>query len=173
MKRQLSAPSYIPPPSPEVLLRSTVWLESMDEEIIDYIASLAEEKVFDSGDTIVRQGDKTDGMYLIITGLVKVCLECIIIILLYYSSSVVSLVNRANLQIYHILNPNNALRHANARLTRKLIAVLMTSRSHLYDHISSCAGGFAGNFAANTFCSGTFAVFGVTSEVRETLSLYP
>jgi hypothetical protein len=45
----------------------------MDEEIIDYIASLAVEKIFDSGDTIVRQGDKTDGMYLIITGLVKVC----------------------------------------------------------------------------------------------------
>jgi sodium/hydrogen exchanger 10/11 len=73
MKRQLSAPSYIHPPSPEVLLRSTVWLEGMDEEIIDYIASLAVEKIFDSGDTIVRQGDKTDGMYLIITGLVKVC----------------------------------------------------------------------------------------------------
>jgi sodium/hydrogen exchanger 10/11 len=72
MKRQLSAPSYIHPPSPEVLLRSTVWLEGMEEEIIDYIASLAEEKVFDIGDTIVRQGDKTDGMYLIITGLVKV-----------------------------------------------------------------------------------------------------
>ena len=45
----------------------------MDEEIIDYIASLAEEKIFESGDTIVRQGDRTDGMYLIITGLVKVC----------------------------------------------------------------------------------------------------
>ena len=72
MKRQLSAPSYIPPSSPEVLLRCTVWLEDMDEEIIDYIASLAEERVFDSGDTIVRQGDKTDGMYLIISGLVKV-----------------------------------------------------------------------------------------------------
>ena len=72
MKRQLSAPSYIPPSSPEVLLRSTVWLEDMDEEIIDYIASLAEGRVFDSGDTIVRQGDKTDGMYLIISGLVKV-----------------------------------------------------------------------------------------------------
>ncbi len=72
MKRQLSAPSYIPPPSPEVLLRSTVWLEGMDEEIIDYIANLAEEMVFDSGDTFVRQGDKTDGMYLIISGLVKV-----------------------------------------------------------------------------------------------------
>ena len=73
MKRQLSAPSYIHPPSPEILLRSTVWLEGMDEEIIDYIASLAEEKIFESGDTIVRQGDRTDGMYLIITGLVKVC----------------------------------------------------------------------------------------------------
>ena len=72
MKRQLSAPSYIPPSSPEVLLRSTVWLEGMDEEIIDYITSLAEERVFDSGDTIVRQGEKTDGMYLIISGLVKV-----------------------------------------------------------------------------------------------------
>ena len=79
MKRQLSAPSYIPPPSPEVLLRSTVWLEGMDGEIIDYIASLAEEKIFDSGDTIVRQGDKTDGIYLVITGLVKVFIIILII----------------------------------------------------------------------------------------------
>ncbi|XP_028411372.1 sodium/hydrogen exchanger 10-like isoform X2 [Dendronephthya gigantea] len=71
MKRQLSAPSYIPPPSPEVLLRSTVWLEGMGEDVIDCITNIAEEKVFDSGETIVRQGDKTDGMYLIISGLVK------------------------------------------------------------------------------------------------------
>lgn len=72
MKRQLSAPSYISPPLPEVLLRSTVWLEEMDSEVVDYIAGIAEEKVFDSGETIVRQGDTSDGMYLIISGLVKV-----------------------------------------------------------------------------------------------------
>ena len=72
MKRQLSAPSIIPPPSPEALLRGTVWLEGMDEEVMDCISSLAEVKHFDSGDTIFRQGDKTDGLYLIISGLVKV-----------------------------------------------------------------------------------------------------
>lgn len=75
MKRQLSAPSYIPPPSPEVLLRSVVWLEEMNEEVIDYIANIAEENIFDGGETVVRQGDKTDGMYLIISGLVKVCIS--------------------------------------------------------------------------------------------------
>ena len=72
MKRQLSAPSYISPPSPETVLRSIVWLEGMDVDIIDYIASLAEEKLFDSGDMIVKQGDQADGVYLIISGLVKV-----------------------------------------------------------------------------------------------------
>lgn len=72
MKRQLSAPSYIPPPSPEALLRCIVWLEGMDEEVINHISFLAEIKVFDIGDTIVRQGDETDGLYLIISGLVKV-----------------------------------------------------------------------------------------------------
>lgn len=73
MKKQLSAPSYIPPQTPETLLRSVVWLEGMDSEVIDAITNMAKIRVFDFGETISRQGDEVDGIYLIISGMVKVC----------------------------------------------------------------------------------------------------
>lgn len=72
MKRQLSAPAYIPPQSPETLLRNVVWLEGMDSEVIDSITDMADMRAFDFGDTITKQGDEVDGIYLIISGMVKV-----------------------------------------------------------------------------------------------------
>lgn len=76
MKRQLSAPAYIPPQTPESLLRNVVWLEGMDSQVIDSITDMAEMRVFDFGDTITKQGDEVDGIYLIVSGMVKVGISC-------------------------------------------------------------------------------------------------
>ena len=72
MKQQLSAPPSIPPPASETLLRNVLWLEGMEEEVKDSIALVAEMRVFNFGETITRQGDEVDGIYLIISGMIKV-----------------------------------------------------------------------------------------------------
>lgn len=72
MKQQLRAPAYIPPKKPEDILRSLVWLQGLEEEAISYITSNAELSSYDYGDTIVKQGECCDGIYLIISGMVKV-----------------------------------------------------------------------------------------------------
>ena len=72
MKQQLSAPASIPPQTPEDLLRNVVWLDGMGPQVIDFITSAAQLKVFGHGETISRQGDEVDGIYLVVTGMVKV-----------------------------------------------------------------------------------------------------
>lgn len=72
MKRQLSAPASIPPQKPMELLRNVVWLEGMPPEAVDFVTSAARIKRFDAGDTITRQGEELTGIYLIVSGMVKV-----------------------------------------------------------------------------------------------------
>lgn len=72
MKRQLSAPASIPPQKPMELLRNVVWLEGMPSEAVEFITSTARIKMFDVGDTITRQGEELTGIYLIVSGMVKV-----------------------------------------------------------------------------------------------------
>lgn len=72
MKRQLHAPAYISPKKPEDILRSLVWLQGLEDEAVNYITSNAELLSYDYGDTIVKQGEVCDGIYLIISGMVKV-----------------------------------------------------------------------------------------------------
>jgi len=71
MKQQLHAPAYISPKKPEDILRSLVWLQGLEEEALTYITSNAELLSYDYGDTIVKQGELCDGIYLIISGMVK------------------------------------------------------------------------------------------------------
>ena len=82
MKRQLSAPASIPPQKPEELLRNVVWLEGMDPEAVDFITSAAQIMVFDFGETITRQGEDVNGIYLIVSGMVKVDLPRVTIYLI-------------------------------------------------------------------------------------------
>lgn len=72
MKRQLSAPASIQPQKPLELLRNVVWLEGMASDAVDFISSAARIKLFEAGDTITRQGEEVTGIYLIVSGMVKV-----------------------------------------------------------------------------------------------------
>ncbi|XP_068761684.1 sperm-specific sodium:proton exchanger-like [Montipora capricornis] len=71
MKRQLSAPASLAPQKPLELLRNVVWLEGMPAEAADFLQSAARIKLFDAGDTITRQGENVTGIYLIVSGMVK------------------------------------------------------------------------------------------------------
>ncbi|XP_038047378.1 sodium/hydrogen exchanger 10-like [Patiria miniata] len=70
MKQLMNAPSSIPPPPPENLLKNVPWIEG-DKKLIDFIKARAELLHFDYGDVIVREGDIPNGIYLIVSGLVK------------------------------------------------------------------------------------------------------
>ena len=72
MKRQLSTPASLPPQKPLELLRNVIWLEGMPAEAVDFITSAARIKLFEVGDTITRQGEDATGIYLIVSGMVKV-----------------------------------------------------------------------------------------------------
>ena len=74
MKRQLNAPSYITPKSPESVLRELSWLRQMPEETVHYIIDQAELVSYEYGDVILRQGEPTDSIYVIVSGMVKVTL---------------------------------------------------------------------------------------------------
>lgn len=71
MKRQLQAPSYIKPKKPEDILKNIVWLQCLEEDGLAYITSNIEMLSFDYGDVIVKQGEPSDGIYVIISGMVK------------------------------------------------------------------------------------------------------
>ncbi|XP_015758289.1 PREDICTED: sodium/hydrogen exchanger 10-like, partial [Acropora digitifera] len=71
MKRQLSTPASLPPQKPLELLRNVIWLEGMPAEAVDFITSAARIKLFEVGDTITRQGEDATGIYLIVSGMVK------------------------------------------------------------------------------------------------------
>lgn len=72
MKRQLNAPSYIAPKKPESILRGLPWLRQMSEEIVSYVIEQAEMMSYEFGDVMLRQGEPTDAIYIIVSGMVKV-----------------------------------------------------------------------------------------------------
>ena len=76
MKRQLNAPSLIPQKKPEMLFRNLVWLQDLEEDTVSYIMAQAELISYEYGETMIRQGEPSDGIYVIISGMVKVRSVC-------------------------------------------------------------------------------------------------
>ncbi|XP_077994372.1 sperm-specific sodium:proton exchanger-like [Glandiceps talaboti] len=70
MKHLMNAPASIAPPSPEFLLCNIAWLQG-DEHTINFITTKAEMLHFDYGDIVVQQGELPNGIYLIVSGMVK------------------------------------------------------------------------------------------------------
>merc|ERR1712080_222185 len=71
MKRQVQAPSYIKPKKPADILKNLTWLQNLEEDGIAYITSNIEMLSYDHGDVIVKQGEPSDGIYVIISGMVR------------------------------------------------------------------------------------------------------
>ncbi|CAH1258973.1 SLC9C1 [Branchiostoma lanceolatum] len=70
MKQLARAPPSIPPPNPEQLLRHISWLEG-NAELTDFMKARAQLLFHDFGSTLCKQGDRPTGLYLIVSGMVK------------------------------------------------------------------------------------------------------
>jgi hypothetical protein len=66
-------------PEPEEVLREVNWLKGMPDTLISKIVSVSESKVYNAGDTIMKQGGEGDGMIVITRGSVKVSIGDIVV----------------------------------------------------------------------------------------------
>ncbi|XP_014671188.1 PREDICTED: sodium/hydrogen exchanger 10-like [Priapulus caudatus] len=70
MKKLMKLPSSIPPPDPLMILRNVPWL-AHDEKLISFIRSRAKLQNYDYRNTLLCQGDKPNGIHVIVSGMVR------------------------------------------------------------------------------------------------------
>lgn len=58
-------------PSPKKILESIPWIDG-NQLLVEFILGLAEKRVYQYGDAIMKIGDVPDGIHFIVSGLVKV-----------------------------------------------------------------------------------------------------
>ena len=66
-------------PESEEVLREVTWLKGMPEELIGKIVTASEPKAYNTGDTVMKQGDDGDGMIVITRGSVKVSIGDLVV----------------------------------------------------------------------------------------------
>ena len=66
-------------PEPEEVLREVTWLKGMPEQLIGKIVTASEPRSYNSGDTVMKQGDDGDGMIVITRGSVKVSIGDLVV----------------------------------------------------------------------------------------------
>ena len=79
MKTVMESSMELRLPEPEEVLREVNWLKGLPEELISKIITASETKSFNSGDTLMRQGDDGDGMVVITRGSVKVSIGDLVV----------------------------------------------------------------------------------------------
>ena len=72
MKRLERTPATLPMPDPNVILLSVPWLSGLDPQAIATIQSCAKLEHFEHKEVIIQCGEKPRGVYIIVSGLVKV-----------------------------------------------------------------------------------------------------
>lgn len=72
MKRLERTPASLPPPDPNVILCNLPWLSHLDQEALNTVQTHALLMQFEHGDIIIQQGEEATGIYIIVSGLVKV-----------------------------------------------------------------------------------------------------
>ncbi|CAH1803170.1 unnamed protein product [Owenia fusiformis] len=70
MKRLLSAPATIPPPLPEDIMGNLSWV-AKDQRLLAFLKDCAELVHYNHGEVIMREGESTKGVYIIVSGIVR------------------------------------------------------------------------------------------------------
>ncbi|KAK6191718.1 hypothetical protein SNE40_003329 [Patella caerulea] len=74
MKRVLSLPTSIPVPPPDKMLSNVTWIGE-DQNIVNFIKDRAKLVNFAYDDVIFNEGDSCNGIYIIVSGLVRLTLH--------------------------------------------------------------------------------------------------
>ena len=79
MKEVMESSLELRLPEPEEVLREVNWLKGLPENLISRIIETSETKSFNTGDTLMKQGDEGDGMIVITRGSVKVSIGDLVV----------------------------------------------------------------------------------------------
>ena len=79
MKEVMESSLELRLPEPEEVLREVTWLKGMPEALIGKIVAASEPRAYNSGDTVMKQGDDGDGMIVITRGSVKVSIGDLVV----------------------------------------------------------------------------------------------
>ena len=79
MKDVMERPLELRLPKPEEVLQEVTWLKGMSDEVISKILEASETKVYNSGDSLMKQGDSGDGLIVITRGSVKVSIGDVVV----------------------------------------------------------------------------------------------
>ena len=72
MKHLERTPASLPLPDPNVILCNLPWLSGLDSKILSMIQVYANLVQFEHEDYIIKNGEDSKGIYIIVSGLVKV-----------------------------------------------------------------------------------------------------
>jgi len=142
VKRRLSrlyfAPTRAALPETAEVCRETPLFADLDEETVEELAQLTLEQAFASGDTIFREGDKGDAMYVVARGVVEIRRD----------GEILALLGGGEI-LGEMALLNDAPRNADAvaatplvlgRITRRDVARLLDERPELCDRIWTAMG---------------------------------
>jgi len=79
MKDVMERPLELRLPQPEEVLQEVTWLKGMSDGVISKILEASETKVYNSGDSLMKQGDSGDGLIVITRGSVKVSIGDVVV----------------------------------------------------------------------------------------------
>ena len=79
MKNVMESPLELRLPKPDEVLREVTWLKGMSDDVISKILNASESRVFNSGDSLMKQGDSGDGLIVITRGSVKVSIGDVVV----------------------------------------------------------------------------------------------
>ena len=71
MKHLERTPASLPLPDPNVILCNLPWLSGLDDKILSVIQMHAALAQFEHEDFIIKNGEESAGIYIIVSGLVK------------------------------------------------------------------------------------------------------
>ena len=75
MKRLENNPASLPAPDPSYIFCHLPWLDGLDNNVVSLVRQFADITQFDTGDYLMKEGDQSEGIYIIVSGLVKVLVK--------------------------------------------------------------------------------------------------
>jgi len=72
MKKLMDSPPSFKLPNPHDLLDETAWLKGLDKDTIDLVKNKTQDKIYQKGQALMKEGDPGDGLFVIARGTVKV-----------------------------------------------------------------------------------------------------